>query len=123
MMRPFCAWALALVALSIATLAAGQEKARPDVLNRVLKLTRVDGKSLPETARLLEGASGVEVRLSPEIQQCITGRRLGCDWQIHTNWGGQTLAEALETLCGSASLDYTVVEKDTILITRRQSRK
>jgi hypothetical protein len=111
-------WML-LVACSVATTAVlAQPTAKPNVLDRVLKQTRVQGKPLIETTRLLESASGVPIKIAAELQACAASDRPGCDWRIHTAWDGQTLAVALDTLCGSTQLAYRVVD-GTILITRQ----
>ena len=94
-----------------------QNKANP-VLDHVLRQTQVEGKSLIETARLLGAASGVPVKIEPELRACATSDRRGCDWRIYANWGGQTLDSALQTLCGSAGLAYRV-SGGTVVITRR----
>jgi len=111
-----------LVGYSVAVTAVLAQTGKPPVLDRVLKQTQVEGKPLIETTRLLESAAGVPIKITPELQACAASDRPGCDWRIHTTWGGQRLSEALDTLCGSTQLAYRVMD-GTILITRKPSRQ
>jgi len=112
---------LAIACLVIASTGGSPvgQLAHADVLNSVMKKTSFDRKSLPEVARLMGEAAGVTVKLSPEIQTCITEKKRGCDWEISADWGGDSLESALWRLTESAKLDYKVIGSNTVLITAR----
>jgi hypothetical protein len=61
--------------------------------------------------------------LAPEIQNCIAAKKRGCDWIITTDWSGEPLSTALDTLMGSTKLTYRVLGTDTVLITRSAAKK
>ena len=121
-MRIFYGFAVCL-ALTTVVSAGGQGASQPDILNRVMKKASVHEKSLPEVAALMSDASGVSVKLAPEIQNCIAAKKRGCDWIINTDWGGEPLSAALDTLMGTSELGYRVVGGDTVLIIRPAAKK
>jgi hypothetical protein len=112
--------AIAAVALLSGTATPAQEVR---LLDRELTPVRVEGRTLVETARLLEVASGARITLAPALKACADSDRPGCDWRIHLSWDGpgQTLASALTTLCRSTRLSYEVVD-GAIVISRRAPR-
>jgi hypothetical protein len=97
-----------------------QPASTPEILNREMKPMNVEGRTLPETVKLLEYASGVPVRLAAELEACAASDRPGCDWRITTAWGTgrKTLESALDTLCRSSRLTYRVVDGAVVLTQR-----
>ncbi len=122
-MSTFSGLAIACLVIASTTGSTVGQVGHADVLNRVMKKTSFDRKSLPEVARLMGEAAGVTVKLSPEIQTCIAQKERGCDWQISGDWGGGSLESALWQLTDSAGLDYKVTGSNTVLIVAHSVKK
>jgi hypothetical protein len=110
--------ALMIVAASLGWAPAAAAAPEKPVLEHVVAHTVFTDRTLPEVATLLTNASGVPIKLSREIQQCVASGKRGCDWKINGEWNGQTLSQALDTLLGSTSLAYRIEGKSVVIIRR-----
>jgi hypothetical protein len=111
--------ALMIVAASFGWAPAAAAAPEKPVLEHVVAHTVFTDRTLPEVATLLTNASGVPIKLSREIQQCVASGKRGCHWKINGEWNGQTLSQVLDTLLpGSTYLAYRIEGKSVVIIRR-----
>jgi hypothetical protein len=102
--------------IPVMALAAPPQKA---VLDHVVAHRTFEARPLDEVVALLTEASGVQVKLSGDVQRCVAAGK--CDWRLYGEWTGQTLAQALDTLVGSTDLAFHLDGK-TVVITRKSAK-